>query len=89
MRILRRWLLVLILLTMTLMSAPVRAQDELTLPDESLFTDPMFARPGMAGVAQPYLNRTRYLLAIDLDSASGQMRGQARILFVNRAYVAV
>ncbi|MBX3066443.1 MAG: hypothetical protein KF726_25915 [Anaerolineae bacterium] len=86
---LRLLLTLVVVITIVAIDAPVHAQDELTLPDESLFTDPVFARPGMAGVAQPYLNRTRYLLAIDLDSATGQMRGQARILFVNRAYVAV
>jgi hypothetical protein len=69
-------------------SAPAQAQPDLTLPDEALLGDPVFARVGFGGLSQAYLSRTRYLLAIDLDPAQGRLRGKARVLYVNRAFVA-
>ncbi len=53
------------------------------LPDELALTDPAWARPGYATDATPFLKRTRYLIALDVAWATGQISGQARILFVN------
>ncbi|MCC7207759.1 MAG: hypothetical protein IT323_10655 [Anaerolineae bacterium] len=61
-----------------------QAQSDLPpLPDEALLSDPAWARPGFAPLAAPFLTRTRYLLALDVDPYQGMIRGQARILFVN------
>lgn len=54
-----------------------------SLPDESALTDPGFARNGYTNVAQPFLAKTRYLLALDVDWTTGTITGQARILYVN------
>lgn len=53
------------------------------LPDESLLSDTTFARPGFENVAQPFLARTRYLVAIRVDPASGKLAGYERMIFVN------
>lgn len=84
----KRFLCVLLVILTCVTGTSVRAQAGLTLPDEALLTDPVFARPGYAGVAQPFLRRTRYLLALDVDSARGRLNGQARILYVNNSPVA-
>jgi hypothetical protein len=55
----------------------------LTLPAESELTNPVWARPTHAPAADPFINRTRTLLALDVDFANGKITGQARILFVN------
>ena len=61
-------------------SYPVYAQPSLDLPDEALFTDPVYARHGFEGLAQPYLSRTRYQLAIEAlvhtTAQPHQMQGQ-------------
>lgn len=54
------------------------------LPDETAFTDTSFARPGFEFISTPFLSRTRYLLALDVDWPNGKINGQARVLFVNR-----
>jgi hypothetical protein len=54
------------------------------LPDESVLSDPVFARPGCGDLAQAFLKKTRYLLALDVDFAAGQLAGRARVLFVNQ-----
>lgn len=82
--------IVLLLLPIALTTGqPSYAQSPLILPEESLFTDPIYARHGFEGLAQAYLNRTRYQLAIDIDPVTGMLTGSARITFVNRAFVAV
>lgn len=68
---------------------PSRAADDLTLPDASLLADPIFARPGYATLATPYLDRTRYLVAMNLDTATGRLIGRVRILFVNHTPAAL
>ncbi len=55
----------------------------LSLPDKSALTDPAFARDGYAGIATPFLKRTRYLLALDVNWPAGKVNGVARILYVN------
>jgi hypothetical protein len=69
----------------TLLPAPAHGQADtpLELPDAALLADPVFARPGFANIAQPFLERTRYLLALDLDTYRGVLQGRARIFFVN------
>jgi len=81
---------ILILVTALMGSAPtVRAASDLTLPDESLLADPIFARPGYEGLSRLWLGRTRYLLAIDMDPTSGVLTGRVRILFVNSSSAAL
>jgi len=53
------------------------------LPDESALTDPKFAREGHADIATPFMQKTRYLIALDVGWATGKISGQARILYVN------
>jgi hypothetical protein len=53
------------------------------LPAETALIDPAWARDGYANVAQPYLAKTRYLLALNVDWTTGTINGQARVLFVN------
>ena len=91
MRRLQILLLVSLLAISVILSAsrPIYAQPSLDLPDEALFTDPVYARHGFEGLAQPYLSRTRYQLAIDVDPNLGLLTGRARVTFVNRAFVAV
>lgn len=55
----------------------------LTLPDEKEFLDTAWARPGREKVGEPFLKRTRYLLALDVDYPTRKITGTARILFVN------
>jgi len=57
------------------------------LPDAALLADPVFARPGFAEVAIPYLNRTRYRLALSVDPVRGRIAGRAEVIFVNHSGV--
>src|SRR5260221_3572063 len=59
------------------------ASGSVALPEERLLIDPIFARPGSAYLAIGFIDRTRYLLALDVDFAAGQVSGLAHILFVN------
>lgn len=68
---------------------PARGADALTLPDETLLTDPVFARPGFGHLSAAYVYRTRYLLAIQMDPYRGRLTGRARILFVNNTGAAL
>lgn len=64
---------------------PSRASGALSLPDEALLTDPIWARAGFEGLALPFLSRTRYLLALDVDHQRGVLTGKARVLYVNNS----
>ena len=64
-------------------SVPTWAADDLALPAEAELTNPAWARAEYAGIAQLYVNKTRYLLALDVDYTNGIIDGNARILFVN------
>ncbi len=66
-----------------LTAAPAHALEFLPLPGPDLLADPGFARPGYSDLAGPFLEKTRYLLSIDVDFQSGHVLGRARILFVN------
>lgn len=69
---------------------PIAAQTDLPrLPDEALLADPSWARLGFAQLAAPFLTRTRYLLALDVDPDQGLIGGQARILFANNTGTAL
>src|SRR5579859_6606545 len=77
-----------ILIMLIVINSPARKAAALpnnpgSLPDESLLVDPIYARPGYADLAKPFLHKTRYLLALNVDFASAELAGQARILFVN------
>ncbi|MCS6872745.1 MAG: M1 family metallopeptidase [Anaerolineae bacterium] len=67
--------------------APSRASGVPSLPDEALLTDPIWARAGFEGLALLFLNRTRYLLALDVDHRRGVLTGKARVLYVNNSDV--
>ncbi len=83
-------LLALLATTIITPGSPAHADPgALELPAEALLTDPVFARSGFAGLASLFANRTRYLLALDVDSARGRLLGRARILFVNSTPVAL
>jgi hypothetical protein len=81
----KRILCIIVISVLSGAGLTVRAQSALTLPDETLLIDPVFARPGYGGLAQPFLRRTRYLLALDVDTARGRLIGKARILYVNNS----
>jgi hypothetical protein len=59
------------------------APNPLTLPEESLLADPISMRNGFSGLATAFAEKTRYLLALDVNFQTGRVTGQARILFVN------
>ncbi len=67
--------------------APSRAAGVPDLPDEALLSDPIWARAGFEGLAIPFLSRTRYLLALDVDHRRGALTGKARVLYVNNSGV--
>ncbi|MFN7209229.1 MAG: hypothetical protein ACK4P1_02410, partial [Aggregatilineales bacterium] len=67
--------------------APSRAAGVPDLPDEALLSDPIWARAGFEGLAIPFLSRTRYLLALDVDHRRGTLTGKARVLYVNNSGV--
>ncbi len=58
-----------------------------SLPDESLLTDPIWARRGFADLANRFIGRTRYLLALEVDHGRGLLLGKARVLYVNNSGV--
>lgn len=92
MRQLSRFLMICLLVGLLwpcLQAMPASAQGLPELPSESLLTDPVFARRGFAGLANLYANRTRYLLAINVDNQRGRLEGKARVIFVNTAGVAL
>lgn len=60
-----------------------RAAELPTLPEESLLTDPIWARAGFAGLANAFINRTRYLIALNVDHRRGILTGKTRVLYVN------
>jgi hypothetical protein len=64
---------------------PSHASGVPSLPDEALLTDPIWARQGFEGLAAPFLNRTRYLLAFEVDHRRGILTGKARVLYVNNS----
>lgn len=87
-----RWLVLALILCLVAPFVPVPAQAApgqvaLTLPDEALLNDPVWARAGYAGLSQAYLSRTRYLLSLDIDHRRGLITGKARIIYVNRTPV--
>src|SRR5215813_4086714 len=84
-RLLTAFTLVLLLSTTFLpFTHPANAApDPLPLPEEKLLTDPVFARPGSAYIATGFIDRTRYLLSLDVDYAGAHVQGRARVLFVN------
>src|SRR5262245_27088356 len=69
---------------------PASAIDGLSFPDESLLTDPIWARTGgFSNYATLFAQKTRYLLMIDIDPYRGRMAGRARILYVNNTPAAL
>src|SRR5262245_13840675 len=67
------------------LTAEAAGQELPSLPDEALLAHSEFARPGFESVAQPFLTRTRYLIAIRVDPSAGNLVGHERILFVNNS----
>jgi len=84
-----RFALIAVLIAVLIGPLAARAADPVPLPAESLLIDPIWARPGYAGLAQAFLNRTRYLLALEVDHARGLVRGRARVLYINSTPVAL
>ncbi|MCE7947242.1 MAG: hypothetical protein DYG88_07415 [Chloroflexi bacterium CFX4] len=81
----RRFILLIIsfALLAVALPAPIRAAGLPSLPDEALLTDPIWARAGFGGLATAFTNRTRYLLALDVDHQRGVLTGKARVIYVN------
>jgi Peptidase family M1 domain len=91
----KRWFSIRLGLLMAILFSGLRmphrthAAEPPPLPDPALLVDPIFARPGYGGVALSFTNRTRYLLAISIDSYQGILDGRAQVLFVNNTGVSL
>jgi hypothetical protein len=81
----RRLLFTLVALALMLAALPTasHASGLPSLPDEALLTDPIWARNGFANLAYAFTNRTRYLIALNVDHRRGILSGKARVLYVN------
>jgi len=81
----RRLLFTLVALALMLAALPraSHASGLPSLPDEALLTDPIWARNGFANLAYAFTNRTRYLIALNVDHRRGILSGKARVLYVN------